>query len=81
MVAHDEITDAALRRSIKLKIINFGGNRKLKIYGTLYCTSGKRMKRETRFFFYSEIEALENGYRPCGNCMPHKYKMWKNRSV
>lgn len=81
MVAHDEITDAALRSSIKHKRINFGGNRKLKIYGTLSCTSGKRMKRENRIFFYSEMEAIENGYRPCGNCMTHKYKTWKNESV
>ena len=81
MVAHDEITDAALRSSIKRKGIDLGGNRKLKIYGTLSCASGKRMKWENRVFFCSEAEAIENGYRPCGNCMPHKYKTWKNGSV
>jgi methylphosphotriester-DNA--protein-cysteine methyltransferase len=81
MVAHDEIADVALRSSIKQKRINFGGNRRLKIYGTLSCASGKRMKRENRVFFCSEAEAIENGYRPCGKCMPHKYKTWKNGSV
>jgi methylphosphotriester-DNA--protein-cysteine methyltransferase len=89
MVAHHDITDAAIRLSIRQKGIRFGGNRKLKIYGTLSCASGKGMKRENRVFFYSEAEALKNGYRPCGNCMRvkyqrytgEKYKPWKNGLV
>jgi methylphosphotriester-DNA--protein-cysteine methyltransferase len=35
------------------------------------------MKKENRVFFISEREALEDGYRPCGNCLYKKYKMWK----
>jgi methylphosphotriester-DNA--protein-cysteine methyltransferase len=81
MIAHNDITDASLRTGLKQKVICFGGNRKLKIYGTLSCASGKRMKRENRIFFYSEVQAIENGYRPCGNCMSHKYKTWMNGSV
>jgi methylphosphotriester-DNA--protein-cysteine methyltransferase len=50
----------------------------VKIYGLLHCKSGKRMRDENRIFFYSEKQALENGYRPCGHCMPIAYKKWKN---
>lgn len=35
------------------------------------------MKVENRVFFKDEQEALENGYRPCGACLPEKYKLWK----
>jgi methylphosphotriester-DNA--protein-cysteine methyltransferase len=57
-----------------------GGNRQLKIYGTLSCKSGKRMKIENRVFFYSEKEAIDHGYRPCGNCMKSNYQKWKESS-
>lgn len=59
----------------------FAGNRHLKIYGTLHCKSGKRMKKENRVFFQSEKEAMEAGYRPCGHCMNSAYKKWKDGSV
>lgn len=78
MIAHIEITDAVLRTKILRKEIILGGNKKLKIYGTLQCNSGKRMKRENRVFFSSEEEALQNGFRPCGHCLMEKYKIWKN---
>ena len=78
MIRHAEISDEVLRSKIKQKKICFGGNRTLKIYGTLSCTAGKRMKRENRMFFSSEKEAVENGYRPCGHCMSAQYKKWKN---
>lgn len=52
--------------------INFAGNAKLKIYGTLHCKSGKRMKKEHRVFFKDEAEAINVGFRPCGNCMRKK---------
>jgi methylphosphotriester-DNA--protein-cysteine methyltransferase len=81
MILHNEITDKELHTKIKQHEINFGGNRKLKIYGTLYCASGKRMKRENRVFFSSEKEALSNHYRPCGHCMQQAYKNWKNGSI
>ena len=59
--------------------ITLGGNKQLKIYGTLRCKSGKRMKMENRVFFVSEKEAVTQGYRPCGHCLKSKYKKWKNR--
>jgi methylphosphotriester-DNA--protein-cysteine methyltransferase len=53
------------------------GNQRLKIYGTLACSSGKRMKKENRIFFKSEEEAIQAGYRPCGHCLNEKYLVWK----
>jgi methylphosphotriester-DNA--protein-cysteine methyltransferase len=76
MIKHIEISDSDLRSKIKQKIICFGGNRKLKIYGTLQCKSGKRMNRKNRVFFASENEAIKNDFRPCGNCMKTEYKKW-----
>lgn len=81
MIKHSEISDTALREKIKRKEIRYGGNRKLRIYGLLKCTSGKRMKRENRVFFATEEEALKNEYRPCGHCMKSEYKKWKNGFV
>lgn len=78
MIKHSEISDSELRSKIKQQKICFGGNRKLNIYGTLSCTSGKRMKRENRIFFSSEQETQQNNYRPCGHCMKVEYKKWKN---
>jgi len=76
MIRHSEISDEDLNRLIKSKLVWFGGHRTLKIYGSLACQSGKRMKRENRVFFIDEAEALKEGYRPCGNCMKEKYKVW-----
>lgn len=79
MIRHTELGDASFSRSRRLKEliesdeILYAGNRKLKIYGTLECSSGKRMKPENRVFFRSEKEARENGYRPCGHCMRDAY--------
>lgn len=69
---------SAVRRLIRNKKIRFGGNRPAKIYGTLSCTSGKKMKMENRVFFQNEEEAIVAGYRPCGHCMRAKYLEWKN---
>ncbi len=77
MVNHNEISNLDVIKQIKQTKICFGGNRKLKIYGTLQCKSGKRMKRENRVFFISEKEAIAKGYRPCGHCMNIEYKKWK----
>jgi methylphosphotriester-DNA--protein-cysteine methyltransferase len=77
MILHSAISDAGLRNKIRGKKIRFGGNRKLKIYGTLQCNSGKKMKRENRVFFSTESEAIQNGYRPCGHCMKQEYKIWR----
>jgi len=78
MIRHSGIADSDLHGKLKQQEIRFGGNRKLKIYGTLSCASGKKMKRENRVFFSSEKEAIGNGFRPCGHCMKEKYQKWKN---
>ena len=65
-------------KQIRMKQICFAGNMQLKIYGTLHCKSGKRMKKQNRIFFISQNEAVENGYRPCGHCMKSEYKKWKD---
>lgn len=71
------MNDAELRLLLKQGKICMGGNSKLKIYGTLQCASGKRMKRENRVFFTSEQEALQQKFRPCGHCMKNEYQFWK----
>lgn len=84
MFYHDKLgkssfeTTRKLYSLLKTRKIVFGGNMQLKIYGTLYCKSGKRMKIKNRIFFISEKEAIANGYRPCGHCMKEKYLIWKN---
>ncbi len=77
MIRHLEITDAELRLKLKHKSIVLGGNSNLKIYGTLHCKSGKRMKKDNRVFFNFENEAIEMGFRPCGHCMKSAYQTWK----
>jgi hypothetical protein len=83
MITHIELGGRTFKASRKINqlvhngLITLGGNKKLKIYGTLNCTSGKRMKAENRVFFVSKIEAGEYGYRPCGHCMREKYQIWK----
>lgn len=78
MIHHNNISDSELRKQIGQKSICFGGNIKLKIYGRLHCTSGKRMLKQNRVFFSTETEAIEQGFRPCGHCMRSDYKKWKN---
>ncbi|SDJ65387.1 Ada metal-binding domain-containing protein [Flavobacterium noncentrifugens] len=81
MINHFNTNDAAIRKLIKEKKIAFAGNKKLKIYGTFRCDSGKRMKRENRIFFASENDAIANNFRPCGHCMKLNYQNWKNGFV
>ena len=75
MIEHADLGKTTFARSRHLKElidagkVRFGGNKRLKIYGTLTCGSGKRMKVENRVFFDSEEEAKNAGYRPCGHCM------------
>lgn len=76
MIKHLDINAGDLVRKIMQKEICFGGNKKLKIYGTLQCKLGKRMKQKNRVFFISENEAVKNGFRPCGHCMKLQYKKW-----
>ena len=78
MIRHSDISASDLRSKIRKREIRWGGNRQLKIYGTLSCASGKKMKKENRVFFSTEEEALQNKYRPCGHCKKASYKKWKN---
>jgi len=77
MILHDLKGDRTIRSLIRQGHIILGGNKKLKIYGTLKCRSGKRMTRKNRVFFGSEAEAIAAGFRPCGHCLAQKYKTWK----
>ena len=76
MFCHQDI-ERDLFKLLRLKVISFAGNRTLKIYGRLDCASGKRMKTMNRVFFKNEDDALKNGYRPCGNCMPDKFRKYR----
>lgn len=60
----------------------FGGHRKMKIYGRLDCPSALRhiaagQYVSHRVFFADEATALSAGYRPCGVCMKEHYNLWK----
>tara|TARA_R110000796_G_scaffold96719_1_gene202964 strand:- start:373713 stop:373961 length:249 start_codon:yes stop_codon:yes gene_type:complete len=81
VIYQTEIDNSELLGKIRRREIRWAGNRKLKIYGTLNCASGRRMKRENRVFFYSLDQAKLNGFRPCGHCMRTEYLNWKNRIV
>ncbi len=72
MIHHNQ-TSRELLRLIRAGEITFAGNKKLRIYGKLSCTSGKRMKKANRVFFSSQEEAESLGYRPCGKGMHHEY--------
>jgi methylphosphotriester-DNA--protein-cysteine methyltransferase len=78
MLYHATISTKELHQKIKNKAICFGGNKQLKIYGTLQCGSGKRLTKANRVFFSSEEEAIQQQYRPCGHCMKAAYKKWKD---
>lgn len=78
MIKHIDIDDAELHQRIKRKEIVYGGNLNLKIYGTLQCKSGKKMKKKNRVFFNTTEKAKELGFRPCGHCLRADYKIWKN---
>jgi hypothetical protein len=83
MISHQLLGKTAYTRSRQLKIliskglVTMAGNRKLGIFGTLECNSGKRMKLENRVFFVSEKAAQAAGFRPCGHCMRAAYLVWK----
>lgn len=64
-----EELNKSLFKLIRHGEIKLAGNARLKIYGTLACGSGKRMKKENRVFFTSEDEAIRHGFRPCKRCM------------
>lgn len=78
MYSHLQFAAGELYSLIRRGEILFAGNLRLKIYGKLNCASGKRLNQVNRVFFKNENEALQNGFRPCGNCLKAKYKDWKN---
>ena len=86
MIAHADLGMLRFARSRKLwrliqeGTITLAGNKRLKIYGTLQCSSGKKIKVENRVFFKSSKEAIIMGYRPCGHCMSASYLQWKNNN-
>jgi methylphosphotriester-DNA--protein-cysteine methyltransferase len=59
----------------------FGGNHTLRIYGRLDCPSARaalpRGYAARRVFFADEPTAIAAGYRPCGRCLPDRYRRWK----
>ena len=77
MSQHSKLLSPALRSLIRNKEITYAGNIPAKIYGTLACASGKRMKEENRIFFSNASEAINAGYRPCGKCLGAEYERWK----
>jgi len=77
MIRHVEISNEMLHKKFRNGEISLGGNSKLKIFGKLNCSSGKRMKKENRVFFKSTLEAMQLGFRPCGHCMRNEYRVWK----
>ncbi|HWB24737.1 MAG TPA: Ada metal-binding domain-containing protein [Chitinophagaceae bacterium] len=79
MIPHSSISSRRLKGLIKNGSITMAGNVQLKIYGTLHCTSGKRMRQKSRVFFSGEAEAVKAGYRPCGHCMRQQYLLWKKQ--
>jgi len=87
MLHHPDLGATAYTRSRQLKLlidggnVRMAGNRKLRIYGTLSCNSGRRMKLDNRVFFRDDKEALAAGYRPCGHCMKAAYEQWKQREA
>jgi methylphosphotriester-DNA--protein-cysteine methyltransferase len=48
----------------------YAGHRGYKIFGTLSCKMGVRMKKENRVFFLDLESAVSQGYRPCKLCRP-----------
>ena len=63
-----------------------GGNRRLKGYGRLDCSSALRWIAKGyyvrhRVFFADEATAVAAGYRPCAICMPEAYRAWKAAEI
>jgi methylphosphotriester-DNA--protein-cysteine methyltransferase len=77
MMRHSDISKSDLSLQIKSGAITLAGNARLKIYGLLNCSSGKRMLQRNRVFFANGKEAIQSGYRPCGSCLSNQYKAWK----
>ena len=81
MIRHEAIDDDDLRWLIITGHIRYGGNMRLRVYGRLDCSSGKRMKRSSRVFFGDAAEAREAGFRPCGHCLRDDCARWKDQAT
>ena len=62
-----------------------GGNKRLKIYGRLDCSSANKWIEkgyyiQNRVFFLNEEIAIKAGYRPCAVCMRKEYEEWKKEN-
>jgi methylphosphotriester-DNA--protein-cysteine methyltransferase len=78
MIAHTDLSRNQLRDMLQSGQLTLAGNRKLRIYGQISCASGKRMKKENRVFFHDARQAEQEGFRPCGRCMPAGYRRWQS---
>jgi len=84
MLSHSEMGSTALERRrtlwklVRTGAVTLAGNRRLKIYGRLDCSSGKRMNVVNRVFFRDEADAVSTGYRPCGHCMRERFERWRS---
>ena len=59
------------RKVIESTILGeYAGWKPGRIFGTLDCASGMRMKEENRVFFQTLEDAVQEGYRPCKKCRP-----------
>jgi len=82
MISHSGMGSTAVERQrtlwklVRTGAITLAGNRRLKIYGRLGCSSGKRMKVVNRVFFRDEADAISAGYRPCAHCMRERFERW-----
>lgn len=83
MLSHSDIGSTAPERRrtlwklVRSGVITLAGNRRLKIYGRLDCSSGKRMNIANRVFFRDEAAAIAAGYRPCAHCMRQRFERWR----
>ena len=80
MLLHNATSSQTFKSLVHKGSIVLAGNRLLKIYGSLHCARGKRMKVRNRVFFATEEEALRLGYRPCGHCMRAAYGQWRQQT-
>ena len=81
MKFHRDLEIKEIKKLIHRQSIALAGNVSLRIYGSLSCKSGKRMKIENRVFFKNETEAIQLGFRPCGHCLRDRYIHWKSKTT
>ncbi len=70
---HDKLTDEQVHRFIRAGIIRFAGSKSAKIYGSLDCESGKKMKREFHCKFGINMGAAGAGTTGGPGCRALKW--------